>query len=83
MFTKCFSGAIRDRRSAALALVVLFALPTPAYAYIDPGAGSMAYQAIAAVLIGASFFVRRIGARSKAVWRVLTGRANRPTPPAA
>lgn len=41
-----------------LAGVVLLASPAPAYAYIDPGAGSMLYQALLAALLGLAFTLR-------------------------
>ncbi len=32
---------------------------TPIFAYIDPGAGSLIWQSITAVFIGAGFYFRR------------------------
>lgn len=35
----------------------------PVLAYIDPGTGSMIWQSLTAVAIGASFYVRRLWIR--------------------
>jgi hypothetical protein len=36
------------------------ALPFRAEAYVDPGSGSLIWQALAAAFVGALFYVRRI-----------------------
>ena len=59
---------IRDLRLFVIAAV--FAFPSDAYAYIDPGAGSLIYQTILAVLLGLGFFLR--STREKIV-RVVKG----------
>ena len=40
--------------------VVLLAIPKPAQAYVDPGAGAMMWQLAAAVAIGCLFYTRRV-----------------------
>lgn len=42
-----------------LAFLVILLFPLCAYAYIDPGAGSMAYQAVLALLLSAGFMARQ------------------------
>jgi hypothetical protein len=44
--------------AAAVALIVLIG-ELPAYAYIDPGTGSLIYQTALTVLLGLGFMVRR------------------------
>jgi hypothetical protein len=46
------------------ALVILL-FPSNAAAYIDPGAGSMAYQALLVVALGAGVFIRQWYGRVK------------------
>ena len=46
----------RDLRFLFIAAVLAF--PSDAYAYIDPGAGSLIYQTVLAVLLGLGFFLR-------------------------
>lgn len=48
--------------SAAVALAVLAGLtvPTTAHAYIDPGSGTLIWQAVLAALFGGMFYIRRI-----------------------
>lgn len=41
-------------------LVVLIAYPITTYAYIDPGTGSLAYQSILGMFLGAAVFFRQI-----------------------
>lgn len=67
----------RDRSSrtvwytaAVLGGLWLLALPNPAYAYIDPGTGSMVYQALLAVLLGLA-----VTWRSARDWMVTTFRS--------
>jgi hypothetical protein len=52
------SSAVCWTATALLASLVLLASPAPAYAYIDPGAGSMLYQALLAALLGLAFTLR-------------------------
>lgn len=46
-------------------IIILIALCTPAYAYLDPGTGSMLLQGLAAAFFGLMFFSRRIIASIK------------------
>ena len=46
--------------AAILGCAVLLAFPSPAYAYIDPGAGSMLYQSLLAVLLGLGVTTRTV-----------------------
>lgn len=60
----------KNTSSLGVALISCFALmficmPTPAYAYIDPGTGSLILQGIAAALITGLAFIR--GIREKIV----------------
>jgi hypothetical protein len=54
----------RDRRQADLWHFLLWGLllERPAEAYIDPGSGSLLYQALLAGLLGLGFTARRAGA---------------------
>ena len=51
-----------DRRTeSVLVLVALFALvPRDAFAYIDPGTGSLIYQTALAAMLGAGILFRRV-----------------------
>jgi hypothetical protein len=41
-------------------LLVLLAVPSRAYGYIDPGSGSAVYQAVYAALLGGAFYFRKV-----------------------
>lgn len=43
-----------------LALIMLIAIETPAYAYLDPGTGSMILQALAATAIAIGLFWNKL-----------------------
>jgi hypothetical protein len=43
-----------------LSTIALWGSTAPAYAYIDPGAGSLLLQALAALGVGLLFYIRRI-----------------------
>jgi len=45
-------------KSIALCLVFTFVLVQPAYAYIDPGTGSMVLQGILAAFMAAALFIK-------------------------
>ena len=62
---------------AATAVGLLLAAPTDAWAYIDPGSGSMAYQVLLAGALAAGFLFRRLWARVK-TW---FGSRGMPRPP--
>ena len=66
-----------DKTLAAAAVLLVLIAERPAYAYIDPGTGSLIYQTALTVLLGLGFmlrrsrasiarFVRRIGERDVA-----------------
>ncbi len=42
--------------STMLLLLILLLLPSPAFAYIDPGTGSLIFQALVAMLAGVLVF---------------------------
>ena len=51
---------IRDKALVAgVAAVLLLVAERPAYAYIDPGTGSLIYQTVLTVLLGLGFVIRR------------------------
>ena len=55
------------------ALTAAFLLtPKDAQAYIDPGTGSMVYQTILAILLGAGFVFRRTISKIVRVFRAIT-----------
>lgn len=56
---------------------LLLATPALAWAYIDPGSGSMAYQVLLAGALAAGFVVRRSWSRIKA-WLHPRGKAQAP-----
>ena len=62
-----------------LVLMVLTA-PRAAFAYVDPGAGSAAYQLVLAVALGMGFVVRRV---TTEVLARLKAHAPRPAPAAS
>ena len=47
------------RLLVAAAFVAVLAWPSNAWAYIDPGAGSAAYQLLLPILVGAGMLLRR------------------------
>ena len=49
--------------------LALFIFPSNAYAYMDPGTGSMLLQVLAASLLGLGVFWRRITTFLKGVFR--------------
>jgi hypothetical protein len=50
----------------AAALLVFLATPSTAHAYLDPGSGSLLWQALIAALFGGMFYFRRFIAQVKA-----------------
>jgi hypothetical protein len=48
-----------DKTLAATALLLVLIAERPAYAYIDPGTGSLIYQTALTVLLGLGFMLRR------------------------
>ncbi len=69
-------------RASLLGIIVLAALaPADAFAYIDPGSGSLLLQIVMSAFFGALFLARKSIARVAATTRRLFG--NKPeTPPA-
>ena len=53
---------------AAVILVALILMPTPALAYLDPGTGSFIIQGVIAVVVGASLFIKMFWHRIKAIF---------------
>jgi hypothetical protein len=66
-----------------LFIAAVLAFPSDAYAYIDPGAGSLIYQTILAVLLGLGFFLRsareKIGRVVKGLFAKRSGPADTPS----
>ena len=63
-----FRSSSRRSRAPWVLFVTFAALmltPRPAYAYIDPGTGSMVYQALLAVILGLGFVLRNARHRSR------------------
>ena len=48
-----------DKTLLVTALVLLLIAERPAYAYIDPGTGSLIYQTVLTILLGLGFMLRR------------------------
>ena len=48
-----------DKTLAATALLLVLIAERPAYAYIDPGTGSLIYQTALTILLGLGFMLRR------------------------
>ena len=45
------------------------AYPSDAFAYLDPGAGSLAYQVLVGLLLGVAVFFRQVRAHLRGRWR--------------
>ena len=56
----------------------LILTPRRAYAYIDPGTGSLIYQTLLAVILGLGFMLRSARARIVGFMRDVFGRRARP-----
>jgi hypothetical protein len=52
------SNEMRRRTVVFVALATLL-LPSPAYAYIDPGFGALLWQALLAAALGAAYYLYR------------------------
>ena len=57
--------AVKMVTSAATAAGLLLMTPMDAWAYIDPGSGSMAYQVLLAGGLAAGFLFRKVWARTR------------------
>lgn len=53
-------------------------LPLPAYAYIDPGTGSMILQVLVAGLVACMVFIQGIRVKIVALFRKITGKKDCP-----
>jgi hypothetical protein len=60
-------------------LAALTLAPSDAHAYIDPGSGSLVYQALLAAALGAGFVFRAARARLIDAWRALRSRREDPS----
>ena len=60
------------------ATLVFLVLALPAFAYVDPGSGSMILQVILAGLLGGLFAVKVFWRKVVAFFRQLTGKKNPP-----
>ena len=80
-------GKVNDgnsgRRADALVLAALLGLsPVSAFAYIDPGSGSLLLQIVMSAFFGALFLARNFIAKGAAtVRRLFGGRTEPPTAP--
>jgi hypothetical protein len=55
-------------------LLVLLGFASPAYAYVDPGTGTLAIQGLIALVIGVIAFVRHPIQTARRWWRRWTGK---------
>ena len=46
--------------TAAVMAALLVMMPAPAFAYVDPGTGSILWQMLLGLLVGAGFYFRQI-----------------------
>lgn len=53
---------------AAVLVLAMLLLPTPALAYLDPGTGSFLIQGVIAVVVGAGFAIKMFWHRIKALF---------------
>jgi len=69
--------------SLLLAVVVLTVYPKNAFAYIDPGSGSLLLQIVMSAFFGALFLARNFLAKAVAGFRrvIAGGKAENPPPP--
>jgi hypothetical protein len=66
---------VLDKTLLAAAVAIILGIgELPAYAYIDPGAGSLIYQTVLTVVLGLAFMVRRSRASISRFVRRLGGR---------
>ncbi len=68
--------------SVLLAVLILAVYPNNAFAYIDPGSGSLLLQIVMSAFFGALFLARNFLAKAAAGFRRLfSGRKEEPPPP--
>jgi hypothetical protein len=48
---------------ASLLMLLMVAVPSPVFGYIDPGSGAFVYQAIYAAILGGIFYFRKLLSR--------------------
>ncbi len=60
---------IINRRLLALLVLVLVLCPRDAWAYIDPGTGSVIYQTLLVILLGAGFLFRKTWSKLLSITR--------------
>ena len=81
LVNKLPGGTPSHRASLVLVILLLAFHPTSAYAYIDPGSGSLMLQLVMSGLFGALFLARKsIGNAGRMVRRLLLGRGIEETP---
>jgi hypothetical protein len=74
---------ILDKTLVAAAVMLLLLGARPAYAYIDPGTGSLVYQTALTLLLGLGFLLRRSRASISRFVRRVAGRDDAPDSAAA
>ena len=78
MQLKTFPGSL-----AIIALVLLLVGERPAYAYIDPGSGSLIYQTALTLFLGLGLVLRRTRGTIARFVKRLGGRGSGPESPSA
>ncbi len=63
-------------KTLALTFIAVFALMQPAYAYIDPGTGSLIIQGLVGAALAATLFLRQIRDKITAVFSKLRNKKN-------
>lgn len=56
-----------------ICISLFLAFPPKAYAYIDPGAGSLLFQALIAAFVGAAFAIKTYWSRLKSFFGISKG----------
>ena len=75
----CLPRVVRAQDLAVLSLVMLLCTERAAHAYVDPGSGLLAIQAIIAGVAGLLYVIRRSVVRAfRACWQALRRLAQRP-----
>lgn len=67
-----FGGMVQrhpsSHNSLLAAALLLLATPHLALAYVDPGTGAMLWQILAAGVLGAAFYFRKVLTRIRSIW---------------